>query len=111
MEDFIADMAELGLSPTEEAGLVICGILPVGGARSGSVVEVGVAVDELAGWPQAPPHWIHLPSEVEFARTNSEPSPKSGWLRHSRSTAGWGDAPAAICWIAHVRAVLSEAIR
>ena len=71
MQAFIDDMAKLGLAPEEEAGLVICRVTPVGGAHAGTAVAVGVAVEELASWPQAPPHWIHLPSEIEFARTNS----------------------------------------
>ena len=104
-------MARLGLFPAVDAGLVICRIAAIGGALAGSAVEVGVAVDELAGWPQAPPHWIHLPGEIEFAATNCEPSPKPGWLMHSRNSAGWGDAPPAVCWAAHLRAVLDEAIR
>ena len=111
MQAFMDDMAKLGLSPEEEAGLVICRVIAVGGARAGNVVEVGVAVDELASWPQAPPHWIHLPADIEFARTNSQPSPKPGWCKHSRNSAGWGDAPPAVCWAAHLQAVLHEAIR
>ena len=111
MHAFMDDMAKLGLAPGEEAGLVICRVTPVGGAHAGTAVAVGVAVEELASWPQAPPHWIHLPSEISFARTNSEPSTKPGWQRHSRNSAGWGDAPAAVCWAAHLQAVLDEAIR
>ena len=111
MQAFVDDMARLGLAPAEESGLVICHLAPVGGARAGSVVEVGVAIEEVANWPQAPPHWIHLPADIKFARTNSEPSPKPGWRKHSRNSAGWGDAPAAVCWAAHLQAVLDEAIR
>ena len=96
--------------PTE-AGLVICSITPVAGACASSSLEAGVSVDELGGWPQVPPHWIHLPSEIKFASTNSQSSPKAGWLRHSRNCAGWGDAPPAVCWTAHLQAVLIEAIQ
>lgn len=101
-------MAERGLSPVVEAELVVCRITPADGARAGRPVEVGAAVDELGGWPQVPPHWIHLPADVRFAGTNSENSAKTGWLRHSRNPAGWGDAPPGVCWTAHLQAVLSE---
>ena len=110
-QQFVDAMSRLGLSPTVEAGLVIFRITPAAGARSGTPVEIAVSLEELTGWPQVPPHWIHLPSDVEFAMTNSAPSSKAGWNKHSRNSAGWGDAPPEVCWTAHVQAVLSEAIK
>ena len=110
VEQFIEDMARLGPSPKEEAGLVIGEITPVSGARAGTVVEYGVSVDELQRWPHEPPHWIHLPTDVVFPHNNA-PSSKEGWVKHSRNNAGWGDAPPGVCWMAHLRAVLAEAIR
>lgn len=108
-DGFVAAMSGLGLSPRVEAGLVVCRVTPVAGARAGSVVEVGVALGELSAWPQTPPHWIHLPRGVGFPRTNSEPSPKDGWLKHSRDIPNWGSAPAADDWAAHLQAVLRDA--
>ena len=110
VQRFVADMDELGFAPRVDAGLAVYGVEPVDGAHAGHLVETAVAVDELAMWPQAPPHWMHFPSSVRFARTNSKPSPKAGWLQHSRQIAGWGDAGPGIAWASHVRAVLSEAI-
>ena len=110
IQRFIEDMAKSGLACEVEAGLVIYRITPVDGAYAGVSVETGVGGDELRPWPQAPPHWIHLPSGIAFPRTNSGSSPKPGWLMHSRDLRGWGDAPPAIGWLSHVRAVLSEAI-
>ena len=107
---FVCDMDKFGFAPRVEAGLVVYEIEPVDGAHAGNLVETAVALDELAMWPQAPPHWIHFPGSVGFARTNSKPSPKAGWLQHSRQIAGWGDAGPRIAWAGHVRAVLSEAI-
>ena len=106
---FIADMTELGLDPTAEAELVIYRVTPIDGARAGTPVETGVSLDELGSWPQVPPHWVHLPASVRFPQTNTQPSPKSGWLMHSRNITGWGDAPPAVGWASHIRAVLSEA--
>ena len=106
---FIADLMELGLAPEVEAELVIYRVTPIDGGHAGTPVETGVSVDELSSWPQVPPHWVHLPASVRFPQTNSQPSPKSGWLMHSRQITGWGDAPPAIGWVSHVRAVLSEA--
>ena len=105
----IDDMTQLGFNPEVEAELVVYRITPVDGAHTGIAVETGVSVDELAPWPQAPPHWVHLPAGISFSRTNSQASPKEAWLMHSRQNDGWGDAPPGICWASHVRAVLSEA--
>ena len=110
VQRFIDDMTELGLNLCVEAGLVIYQITPIDGAHAGVAVKTGVSAEELAPWPQAPPHWVHFPVGIIFRRTNSEPSAKPGWLMHSRQISGWGDAPPAIGWCSHVRAVLSEAI-
>ena len=107
---FFEDMAGLGLNPSVEAGLVTYQITAVEGAYAGVGVETGVSVDELTPWPQAPPHWVHFSASINFRVTNSQTSPKAGWLMHSRQISGWGDAPPAIGWCSHVRAVLSEAI-
>jgi hypothetical protein len=107
---FIDELTEIGLDPRLEAGLVIYTVECVEGARGGDSLDTGVAIDELRQWPQAPPHWIHLPADVGFARTNSRPSPKSGWLMHSRQITGWGrDSHPALGWASHVRAVLGQA--
>lgn len=110
VRDFVDAMAKLGLNPRVEAELVICSVIPASGAHAGDCVAVGVAEGELRSWPQVPPHWIHLPGSVVFSNTNCKASPKATWLQHSRNCAGWGDAPAAVCWHAHVQAVLSETV-
>ena len=110
VQEFMGDMEQLGFEPSIEAGLVLYKIEPVDGGRVGRAIETGVSVDELEPWPQVPPHWVHLPDDVMFSHTNSEPSTKSGWIKHSRDLRGWGDAKPSICWAGHVRAVLSEAI-
>ena len=110
IQAFLDEMDEFGLFPRAEAGLVICCFTPIDGFRAGSQVEVGVSDDELHSWPQMPPHWIHLPNDIEFVHTNAEPSPKEGWLKHSRDCPGWGDSPPSRCWIAHVQYVLGEAV-
>ncbi len=107
---FVDDMTALGLDTTVEAGFVIYRIAPVDGARAGTEVETGVSTEELDRWPQMPPHWIYLPAAINFSQTNSQPSPKSGWLMHSREFTGWGDAPPGKNWVSHVRSVLGEAI-
>ena len=109
VQRFVDDMTKAGFAPKVEAEIVIFQIVPVDGARAGCPVDTGVSSGELDPWPQAPPHWIHFPDDVTLSRTNSQMSPKSGWLMHSRNLAGWGDAPPAVSWASHVRAVLSEA--
>ena len=110
IEGFIKNMAEFGCKVTLEAELVICQVVAIDGAYAGSPVETGVSIGELDSWPQVPPHWLHFPAGIRFSQTNSQPSPKSGWLMHSRQITGWGDAPAGVAWASHVRAVLSEAV-
>ena len=107
---FIADVTELGLDPTVEAELVIYRVTPIDGAHAGTPVETGSSLYELGSWPQVPPHWVHFPASVRFRQTNTQPSPKSGWLMHSRQITGWDDAPPAVGWVSHIRAVLSEAV-
>lgn len=109
VQGFMDDMAQLGLNPRVEAGLVICRIMPVEGARAGVAVETGVSTDELTPWPQVPPHWVHLPADIAFSRTNARVSPKHGWLKHSRQLNGWGNEPPGRCWAGHVRSVIGEA--
>ena len=110
VETFIQDMTALGLDATLEAELVIYHVVPVDGACSGEAVKTAVGVAELQPWPQVPPHWLHFPDDVRFARTNSKPSSKPGWSMHSRQITGWGDAPPGVAWASHVRAVLSEVV-
>ena len=109
VQGFVDAMAGLGLNPRIEAELVIYEIEPVEGVHAGTKVETGVTVGELASWPQAPPHWVHLSSSVVFSNTNSQPSSRDGWKMHSRQISGWGDAPPGVTWASHIRAVLGEA--
>ena len=109
VQKFIDDMASAGFPTKAEGEVVTFQIVPVDGAHAGCSVDTGVSTGELDPWPQAPPHWVHFPSGVTLSRTNSQASPKAGWLMHSRNLADWGDAPPAISWASHVRAVLSEA--
>ena len=94
VQRFIEDMAGLGLNPSVEAGLVTYQITPIDGAHAGTAVRTGVSAEELAPWPQAPPHWVHFPVGIIFRRTNSQASPKPGWLMHSRQISGVGGRPA-----------------
>ena len=107
---FVDDMTELDFAPTVKAELVIYRVEAINGAHAGCKVETGVSTDELDRWPQMPPHWIHFPDGIRFSETNSQPSPKSGWLMHSREFKGWGEAAPGINWASHLRGVLGEAI-
>ncbi len=109
VQKFMDDMDRLGLNPRVEAGLVVYQITPADGAYAGVEVETGVSAEDLVSWPLAPPHWVHLSSDVTFSNTNSRQSTKQRWLKHSRQINGWGDAPPGICWASHVRSILSEA--
>lgn len=110
VEGFLDGLRRLGVGARREADLVVFAVTAAGGAHAGADVETAVSVDELARWPQVPPHWVHLPQTIRLSRTNSRPSSLAGWLRHSRNIAGWGDAAEpAQAWVAQVRGVLEEA--
>lgn len=109
-EGFIAGLRECGLNPVVEGEVVRFATKPIMGGLAEAMVDCGVTVEDLGSWPVVPPHWLHLPSEVRFPRTNSQGSPIAGWLRHSRPPAGWGnDASPAAAYLAHVRGILGEA--
>jgi len=111
VEAFVAALEEFGAEPVVESALVIYTIIPVTGALVGRAVRTGVSVDEVAPWPTAPPHWIHLPSDVAFAATNAGGSPMDGWASHSRDILAWGTAQVPVAaWLAHVRGVLGGAV-
>lgn len=108
---FVAGLDGLTAAPGRRDTLVIYQVDVLAGQHAGQVIETGVEVAELANWPVAPPHWIHLPATVTFARTNCQPSSVGGWLRHSRQVNGWGTDPnPAQAWLAHVRGVLALAL-
>lgn len=111
LEAFVAALGEFGAQPAVESALVTYTVTPVTGALAGRALRTGVSVDEVAPWPTAPPHWIHLPAGITFATTNAGGSPKIGWVSHSRDIPAWGTAqvPAA-AWLAHVRGVLGGAV-
>lgn len=108
---FVAALEEFAAEPIVQLALVIYTVTPVAGAFAGRAVRTGVSVDEVAPWPVAPPHWIHLPADVVLAATNAGESPVDGWRSHSRDIPAWGTAqmPAA-AWLAHVRGVLGDAV-
>lgn len=111
VERFVADLTAAGAPGVLRQQLVFYEIEPVTGSRCGQLVHTAVEVAELASWPVAPPHWIHLPGDIAFPVTNSQQSAAAGWLRHSRQIAGWGNEAAPIrAWLAHVRGILGEAV-
>jgi len=111
LDGFLAGLRRCGLEPVVGAGVVTFVVQPVAGVRAGTSVDTGVSVQELSGWPAVPPHWVHLPAEVRFSRSNTQPSEKPGWTKHSRQIVRWGNATEpAQAWVAHVRSIIGEAI-
>jgi hypothetical protein len=110
-DGFTAGLRRCGVESSTIEGVVTFTVEPFDGAHAGQPIQTGVGTDELTGWPLVPPHWVHLPPEVRFARSNTQASPLSGWLKHSRQINDWGNAAEpAQAWIAHIRAVLREAV-
>ena len=59
-----------------------------------------------------PPHWIHLPDDVQFVSTNTDKNGVlAGWTRHSRDI-GQRDLSRKpiLTWITHIRGVLGQVI-
>jgi hypothetical protein len=109
-EGFLAGLRRCGCEPEKRNDVIVLIVVAIGGSHAGEIVETGVSADELSAWPGVPPHWVHLPSSVTIARTNTRPSPIPGWLMHSRSITGWGNAEEPTqAWIAHARSVIEEA--
>ncbi len=110
VSQFVAGLDALAAAPGRRGPLVIYQVDVLAGQHAGQAIQTAVEAAELANWPVAPPHWIHLPATVTFAHTNAQPSPITGWLRHSRQITGWGTDPnPAQAWLAHVRGVLALA--
>ena len=106
---FEGGLAAQGIETEMRGPLVVYRVEPLVGALAGQAVETGVAVDELSGWPTAPPHWIHVSNDLKIA--GAQDSALAGWFRYSRPHPGRLDAAQnpAQAWIAHVREFLGQA--
>jgi hypothetical protein len=110
VEEFVLGLRRLGANPERRGGLIVYEIEPCDGALAGQVVLTAVEAAELAGWPVAPPHWVHFAASVAFPATNSQASELPSWLRHSRQVSSWGaDADPTQAWLAHVRRIIGDA--
>lgn len=109
---FADDITAAGAPVRAEPGRLLFDILAVGGALAGQWMSTGVSLAEVQNWPQAPPHWVHLPDTVVFETTNSDTTDcPPGWRRHSREfTFTDTSIPPAKAWLSHVRGLLSLAI-
>lgn len=109
---FADDMAAVGAPVRAETGRLMYDVIAVGGALAGQTVSAGVSLAEVQNWPQAPPHWVHLPDAVAFEATNSDTTDcPPGWRRHSREFAFTDmSIPPALAWLRHVRGLLSLAV-
>lgn len=109
---FADDMAAVGAPVRAEPGRLLFDVVAVGGALAGRTLSTGVSLAEVQNWPQAPPHWVHLPDTVQFAATNADTADcPPGWRRHSREFVFTDmSIPPALAWLRHVRGLLSAAI-
>lgn len=110
-EGFRAGLDQLGIPIEERGPLIVYRLVPLSGSSSSTEVETGVEMAELDGWPTAPPHWIHVPNELQIPGGSQQASALAGWSRYSRPHPGRLDAARAPAreWIAHVRALLGTA--
>lgn len=110
VDGFVEDLRSEQIDVEVRNQVVVYSVTPVAGPRAGREVMTAVSVDELQGWPMTPPHWIHLPDEVQFASTNTDKNGVlAGWTRHSRDIGQWDlSRKSILTWIAHVRGVLGQ---
>ncbi len=114
IDGFVAGLAAQGIETDRRGDLLIYRVTAVSGCHAGEAIETGLLVDELAGWPNVPPHWVHLPDTVELPGSSREVSGHiDGWSRYSRPCPGRPDASTAPArdWVAHVRGLLGSATR
>jgi hypothetical protein len=111
LDGFLSSLRRCGMEGVVEAGVVAFAVEPLGGVRAGTAVPTGVGVDELSTWPAVPPHWAHFPNDVRFPASNTQPSSRAGWTKHSRNIPRWGNAAEpGQAWLAHARAIAGEAV-
>lgn len=109
LDAFVSGLAAQGVETERRSILVVYRLEPLVGARAGTLVETGVVDGELSGWPTAPPHWIHVPNDLNIA--GGQGSPLAGWSSYSRPHPGRLDAAPnpTQAWVAHVREFLGHA--
>jgi hypothetical protein len=109
---FMEDLAAAGIEANLEHGVVRYRVIATSGAFVGELVDTGVGLSELQGWPTVPPHWLHFPIAVQFAATNVDQTEVlPGWQRHSREIGPWDmSRPPIQAWLSHVRGVIASAI-
>lgn len=107
---FIADLADCGIDAVVDGPVVRYCLVPIEGALAGTAVTTAVGVAELASWPAAAPHWVHLPPGIAFAHTYTQAQDSlPGWLCHSRNIGTWtAEGHPGQKWLAHVRSVLGQ---
>jgi hypothetical protein len=110
---FISDLASHGVRAEIEGPAVVYSVEAVSGGLAGQVVPTAVSLSELTSWPAVPPHWVHFPDSVQFGATNADSNDcLPGWKRHSRDIGTWApDRPPITRWLAHVRGIVTGAIR
>lgn len=109
MDAFVAGLVAQGIETARQGNLVVYRVEPLVGARAGRSVETGVEASELSGWPTTPPHWIHVPTDLNIP--GGQASVLAGWCQYSRPHPGRIDASPnpAREWVAHVREFLGHA--
>lgn len=110
VDGFIADLADCGIGAVIDGPVVRYSLVPVDGALAGTAVDTAVGVAEVAAWPAAAPHWIHLPPGISFSHTYTQPQDSlPGWICHSRNIVQWTpEGHPGQKWLAHVRSVLGQ---
>ena len=110
-DDFFMTLDKMCLNPKYDGKLITYTL---------DDIETGVEIADIEGrggsggpWPDAPPHWVHLPetTRIDGYTGTCEPSVREGWQRYSYQVE-W-DAPGlhGIRWVRIVRGVLAQVSR
>ena len=104
IESFINGLDQLGIETERRGGLVLLTLDIV----AGDTGQPLAATDPPPDFPNVPPHWLHLPKDVQLIGSGSRDSELGpDWLRWSRPHPNWvGGEHASKRWLAHVRSLI-----
>ena len=109
IDQFIAGVQKLGLKFRQVGNHVVV-TLDVSPPGLSNPPDVGA--DPPADFPNIPPHWVHLPSDLALPEGKPRPSELGeSWRKWSRQHPKWRASLGVPGWVAHVRSLLLIAFK
>lgn len=108
-ERFMVELKELGFE-CEQRGQLVVVTMDVSPPDLPSPHMVGV--EPPSDFPNVPPHWLHLSSDLALPEGKPRQSELGvGWQKWSRKHPKWPPGAGAREWVAHVRSLLLSAYK